>query len=247
MDAIFKFYEGLPRQGPGSTESTLRALEMIENDLPQNPKILDIGCGTGAQTITLAENIGGSITAVDIYPPYLDMIIQKAKNSKLHASINVLNQSMSDLSFPEQSIDLIWSEGAIYLMGFESGLKLWAKFLKPLGFMAITELSWFKDNRPKEAVKYWLKEYPGMNTVEENLKIIKNTGLQIVNHFPLPSEVWWINYYDPVLLRIKEIRDKYPADQDFQELIEETLEEIEIFKSFSNYYGYEFYIVQKFD
>ena len=37
---------------------------------------------------------------------------------------------MDALPFQEEELDLIWSEGAIYNIGFERGMNEWNKFLK---------------------------------------------------------------------------------------------------------------------
>ena len=46
----------LPQQGPGSDASTLRALRML-GELPDAPRVLDLGCGPGRQTLALARSI----------------------------------------------------------------------------------------------------------------------------------------------------------------------------------------------
>ncbi|MBD3228452.1 MAG: hypothetical protein GF329_09710 [Candidatus Lokiarchaeota archaeon] len=53
----------LPRCGPGSIEATRKAFYSMRN-VPTNPKILDIGVGTGMSTIELAKLSGGSIIAI---------------------------------------------------------------------------------------------------------------------------------------------------------------------------------------
>ncbi|MDD2281751.1 MAG: SAM-dependent methyltransferase, partial [Bacteroidales bacterium] len=46
---INEFFTEMERQGPGSTEETLRALSFIGN-LSNKTRIADLGCGTGYQT-----------------------------------------------------------------------------------------------------------------------------------------------------------------------------------------------------
>jgi len=58
-DLFRELTEGLPRQGPGSSEATLRALRMVDG-LSSRPRILDVGCGPGAQTIDLARASGAA-------------------------------------------------------------------------------------------------------------------------------------------------------------------------------------------
>ena len=46
----FEVFEALPRQGPGDRACAERALALCD-ELPATPRILDLGCGVGAQTM----------------------------------------------------------------------------------------------------------------------------------------------------------------------------------------------------
>ena len=139
LDLIIEYHKGNERQGPGSEEATLKALELIPY-LDEKTKILDIGCGTGGQTITLARNIEAQITAVDMLPQFLETLKIKAKENNLINRITAIEMLMDSLSFDEGSFDVIWSEGAIYNIGFEKGLSLWRKYLKDNGYIDVSEI-----------------------------------------------------------------------------------------------------------
>jgi precorrin-6B methylase 2 len=79
-DLFRKLSDGLPRQGPGSTDATLRALAMI-SAMPQRPRILDIGCGSGAQTIDLARATRGTIVALDMAERFLDELRMRSERA----------------------------------------------------------------------------------------------------------------------------------------------------------------------
>ncbi len=245
LEALFRLYEGLERQGPGSTQSTLKALNLIRNDLPLNPQIIDMGCGCGAQTFVLAKELEGKITAIDIYQPYLNQIAEYSRNKAYKSMISCLNQDMVALSLDSLSFDLIWSEGAIYIMGFENGLRTWQSFLRPGGFMVISELSWFRNDPPKEALDYWQQGYPGIKSIPDNLSVAKGTNLEIVGHFSLPDEDWWISYYNPLQIKIDELIDREKPNPGMKSVIRDTIEEMEIMKKYSYFCGYEFYILKK--
>ena len=121
MELFLEVTAGLPRQGPGSTAATLQALSMVAG-LPRPPRILDVGCGPGAQTIDLARATGGSIVAMDLHQPFLHELAARAKEAGVTSHISPIRMSMFAMSFASQSFDLIWSEGAIYIRGFEAGL-----------------------------------------------------------------------------------------------------------------------------
>jgi len=77
---VFTLHEGLPRQGPGSSECTRKAFSFLSG-LPARPEILDIGCGAGMQTIELARLCPGCrITAVDIHQPFLARFIKRPRH-----------------------------------------------------------------------------------------------------------------------------------------------------------------------
>lgn len=243
MEFLFELFKNIPRQGPGSEASTLKALSKIK--LPDNPNILDVGCGTGNQTLTLAKKLNANIKAVDIHQPFLDIIYHLAYHLKLKGRISTSKQSMFEMKFRNEQFHLIWSEGAVYIMGFENGLKNWMPFLKPEGYIALTEISWFKKNPPSELKKFWDLEYPALKTIEENLQIVEKLGLNLIDHFSLPVSDWWDELYNPLKKRIEYFKKKYKSDLDILSILFQTIKEIDLYNNFSDYYGYEFYILQK--
>jgi SAM-dependent methyltransferase len=241
---IFILYSGLPRQGPGSDDCTAKAYRMLTG-LPENPDILDIGCGTGAQTLVLAGLSGGIVDAVDIYLPYLKELDRKAKESGFSGRILTHPASMSSLPVPPGTYDLIWSEGAIYLMGFREGLEYWSRFVRNGGYIVVTEISWLTGAPSYEARTYWEQEYPAMRTIPENIEIIRALGLQSVGTFVLPESAWWETYYTPLGARVEHMRTEYRDDPDVCAMLDGTDAEIAMYRNHSNEYGYVFYLMQK--
>ena len=66
MEAFFKLHSGLPREGPGSDASTRKAIRALPS-LPPSPRVVDLGCGPGRQTLVLAQALSSSIIAADIH------------------------------------------------------------------------------------------------------------------------------------------------------------------------------------
>ncbi len=244
MDIFWEVHSDLPREGPGDLVSTARAYA-VARDLPAQPKILDIGCGPGMQTLDLAKLLQGEIIAIDFHQPFLDELVLRAKKVGLDKHIQTRKMSMFEMDFAPEQFDLIWSEGAIYIMGFEQGFKACYPFLKTDGYMAVTELSWFQANPPQEVLDFWKKSYPGIGTIAENIQRLESQEYRLIDHFHLPDSSWWDNYYNPLAERIAMLRDKYVGNTEAQESLDEEAAEISLFRKYSNYYGYEFYIAQK--
>jgi ubiquinone/menaquinone biosynthesis C-methylase UbiE len=244
MDIFWEIHSGLPREGPGDSTSTARAYAAV-SDLPPQPKILDIGCGPGMQTLDLVKLSGGEIIAIDFHQPFLDELVRRAKEANVEAQIQARKLSMFEMDFEREQFDLVWSEGAIYIMGFKLGFKTCHPFLKPGGYMVVTEASWFHPDPPQEILDFWNAAYPTMGTIEENIRRLEGQGYNLVEHFHLPDSSWWDNYYNPLAERITMLKKKYADNNDALNALDDELAEIELFRKYSSYYGYEFYIAQK--
>ena len=158
------------RQGPGSVEETLRALALTRYDAAAELRVADIGCGTGASTLTIAGHLPNArITAVDLFPEFLDILAQSATTAGYGDRITPLAASMDALPFEPETFDLFWSEGAVYNMGFERGVREWRPFLRPEGVLAVSEITWLRPHPPAEISEYWKTEYPEIATAPEKI------------------------------------------------------------------------------
>jgi ubiquinone/menaquinone biosynthesis C-methylase UbiE len=246
MEIFFEIHKDIPREGPGDNKSTRKAFKMLKK-LPKNSKILDVGCGPGMQTIELAKNTDGIIYALDNHDKFLDHLKNKAKKENLDNKIQMISGSMFTLDkyFKKEELDLIWAEGSIYIIGFKEGIENWKPFLKKGGYLVASEISWLKDNIPKEIKEYWGFEYPNMKNIENNLDVIKKCGYKIIDHFTIPESSWFDNYYDPLEERVSNLYKINKGNKEWEEAINMQIEEIEMYRKYSEYYGYVFYIMQK--
>ncbi len=239
---FFELFEALPRQGPGNFESTSKALKKLP-PMRGDIRILDSGCGTGAQTIALAKLTGGRITAVDNHRPFLEILKRRARAEGLEEKIECVQGDMASLGFPPETFDLAWSEGAAYSVGLETALGHWNQFIKPGGFLVLSELVWFRRNPPEEPVKFFSAEYPGMKYFEDVFVLPEKTGYRLIDYFPLPEEAWLDDFYLPAERKISEMMQKYGGEA--RDSLKAMLDEIEIFRKYSSSYGYGFYLMCK--
>jgi len=244
MTIFWEIHSNLPREGPGDNESTRKAFEMISGSGCEL-NILDMGCGPGMQTLELANLTKGKITAIDNHQPFLETLQERAQEAGIHERIEVINQSMFALSLPENSYDVIWSEGAIYIIGFERGLREWRKFLKPYGYIVVSECCWLKSDPPDDLKAFWDDGYPDMGTIEQNRRRICNCDFNEIGYFVLPVAAWWRYYYNPLAKRLRILRNKYKNNLEAQRELESEIEEIDLFQRYHDYYGYVFFVMQK--
>ena len=240
---FWTIHSSLPREGPGDNKSTQKAYRMLK-DLPKNPRILDVGCGPGMQTVELAKLSAGQIVALDFHEPFLEQLKEAIKKAGVEDRVKAVKGDMCNIKFEDSSFDVIWSEGAIFIIGFEKGLREWRRLLTPSGYVVVSELSWLKHDAPKEAKDYMMQMYPVIKTIEGNVEIVRNSGYRLVGSFVLPSKSWWDNYYTPIEAKLPSLKTRYKDDEEALQVIAYEETEIEMFRKYSDYYGYVFYILQ---
>jgi len=227
----------------GLCKYTRKAFQMLPR--LDKPRILDIGCGPGGPTLELARLSQGEIIGIDIHQPFLDRMTGKIEEAGLSSRVKAVNRSMFDMDFPDDSFDIIWAEGSIWIIGFERGLKEWRRLLKPNGFLVVHEMVWLRPNPPKEICDYWKGVYPGIKTVPENLKQVSGFGYDLIAHFALPEDAWRIEYYGPLEKRVKELRAKYVDDPKTLVMLDEEQREIDIARKYHEWYDSAFFLMQK--
>ena len=244
FDLICEYYASVERQGPGSPEVTIKALSFVDN-LTDESRIADIGCGTGGQTMVLAQNAPGIITGIDLFPTFIDLFNANAAELNLHDRTLGVVGSMDHLSFLDEELDLIWSEGAIYNIGFEQGLKEWRKFLKTEGYIAVSEASWFTSERPAEIDEFWQDAYPGIDTIPNKVEQMQKSGYIPVATFILPENCWTENFYDPQVSAEQIFLKKHAGNKTAEAFIANQRHENQLYYKYKEYYGYVFYIGKK--
>lgn len=244
LQLLIDLHMGAERQGPGDIAETLRAIDLSGLRGRKELKVADIGCGTGASTFILAAELDADIVAVDFLPEFIDALTQRATQSGLNERISVLTASMDALPFQTASLDAIWSEGAIYNIGFEKGVQYWRQFLKPGGILAVSELTWLTADRPAELQAHWHAHYPEVGTASSKLAVLERHGLVPIGYFVLPEHCWLDNYYGPLKQRFPEFLARHGLSDAAVALVAAEQQEIELYERFKEFFSYGFYIAR---
>ncbi len=242
-DVYHELHNNIIKERPGRLDYVDKAFQILPK--LDKPTILDIGCGAGEPTIELAKLSNGMVTGIDIDQKALDKFELKVKEQGLTDRIKIINQSMFNMAFPKESFDIIWSEGSIFVIGFEKGLSEWRRFIKPNGFLVVNDMCWLEPEPPKEIREHWEKLYPGITTVEKNLEMIPVGGYSVFDYFPFPVEAWGEFYFDPLEERIESLRDKFKGDARALEILEKEFREIELYRKYKKWYGSAYFIMKK--
>lgn len=242
---ICEYFSNVERQGPGSPEITVKALNFIDN-LTTQSRIADLGCGTGGQTMTLAQNAPGEVTGLDLFPDFINIFNRNARTIGLSDRVKGVVGSMTEaLPFEKESLDLIWSEGAIYNIGFERGLNQWKQYLKKGGYIAVSEGTWFTAERPAEIEDFWMAHYTEIDTIPNKVAQMQNAGYVPVATFVLPENCWTEYYFAPCCKIQKAFLEKHAGSQTVEEFIAGQRREMELYHKYKKFYGYAFYIGKK--
>lgn len=240
---MLEVFESLPRQGPGSRATTARAVELCPA-LPKAPRVLDLGCGVGAQTLDLVTLTGGTITAVDAYLPFIERLRRRAAKAGVDTRVDAQTGDMDALEPPEQPFDLVWSEGALYNLGLARALEVCASQLTTGGTLAFTDAVWRTEDPPAE-VRTAFADYPTMGRPDDVLTLLEDHGWSVVGHFHLPDDAWWTDFYSPMEARITALRETYASDEDALAALDALADEVRMRRQHGKHYGYTFFVATK--
>lgn len=252
IELLAELHKNNQRQGPGSMEEMQKMLLAAKLDATQPLRIADIGCGTGAASLFLAKTLPQAhITAVDFLPQFLEKLRVHGAEAEVSNRIHTVEISMDALPFAPEEFDCIWSEGAIYNIGFEHGIAAWKPFLKPHGKLVLTEITWLGKERPQKIHDFWTGEYPEIATASVKMAQLEQCGYMPEAYWFLPKDAWEANYYTPLQQNLTAFYERIEQSGNAEkiamakEIIAAEKAEQALYAEYGNYYGYGVYIAQK--
>ena len=190
----------------------------------ENPRILDIGCGSGVPTIELAKLSGGEVTGIDIDQSCIDDFNRKIKEENLADRVKAVNLSLSEMKFPDETFDVVWSEGVVGNIGFKTSLKEWRRLLKHNGYLVI---------------------HYQVSRVADVLPRMSQLGYSLVDTVPLPEDAWWTEFYEPIEEKMDTLLHKYRNNTAALKLLNQYKTEMDMVKKNPSNFSCAFYIMKK--
>ena len=237
MAGFMEVFAGLDCWGPGTAEATRRALTLV----PFAPeRILEIGCGPGMATMTLAEAAGARITATDTAEVALKKLRAKIATSGLAHRIEVQNVDMASIPAPERPWDVIWSEGSAYILGVEKALVDWRALLRPGGVLVFSDMVWRTDPPEDKVRAFWAAEYPAMTTAATRVLQSRRAGYQVLGHFDMGREAMDA-YYRPLAARLNDLEPDLAGSR----VLNDLRREIAVFEAGRGHFSYEMFVLER--
>lgn len=245
MEVLAEIYRPMIRQGPGSDAMSVRAMELAWLDQRSGFRAADIGCGTGATSILLAERCDAEVVAVDLFESFLDGVQERAREAGVTDRITTLAASMDDLPFDAEEFDVIWSEGAAYNMGFAEAARYWRHFLRPGGTLVVSEITWTTAERPREIEDFWVGQYPQIDVPSAKVEVLEQSGYRPEGFFMLPDDCWTQNFYEPLEERLSAVERANGPEPVVAEVVAAHRTELDLYRRFGQYYSYGMYVARR--
>jgi trans-aconitate methyltransferase len=239
-EPIDLLFGGLEKLGPGSDEETLQMLHRVPRE--RLDVVVDAGCGAGRQTMVLVEALRKTVHAVDSHEPFLQTLRRRAAQANVRHLVQVHCMDMQGIASRFPVIDLLWSEGAAYNIGFANALASWSTAIRPGGFAVVSELAWLTKDAPPSAREFFAAAYPGMQPSTENVAIAGRVGYDVLGTHTLSRQAWTEGYYDVLGPRARALAGH--ADDAVRQFAREILTEIDVFNASHGSYGYVFYLLR---
>jgi SAM-dependent methyltransferase len=245
LQLLIDLHKRARRQGPGGDLEIQKMIDLAMLDQSSQLKIADIGCGTGTSALKLANTLNASVIAIDFLPEFIEILQDRIHQEGLAGRVETLVCSMDDLPFKDGDLDLIWSEGAIYNMGFSKGINYWKRFLKPDGLLVVSEITWTTNSRPEEIENHWAQEYPEIGTASEKINILGQGGYSPIAYFTLPEHCWINNYYRPMQSGFPDFLSRNGNSSEAKAIVAAEEKEIDLYERFKDFYSYGVYVARK--
>lgn len=240
-EPIDLLFGGMEKLAPGDNIHTLNVLRLVPRD--RFEIVVDAGCGTGRQTLALARELGTLVNAIDRYQPFLNDLDRRAESAQMADLVRTHRADIKDIPNMFPHIDLLWSEGAAYNIGFANALTIWSAAVDRGGFAVVSELSWLRESVPTLVATFFSNCYPNMQSIAQNCVLAETAGYRVLDTYTLPPAAWVDGYYDVLAPRAQALLGH--PNSSVRDLAIATLQEIEIFNCAENSYGYVFYVLQR--
>lgn len=191
-------------------EITLELVKSI-NLNKDNSKILDLGCGKGAVSVTLAKNLNIQVKGIDAFKPFLEVAIQKAKEYNVSRLCEFVLGDIREAVKTEKDYDLVTYISLGGILGkFDEMVAQMRQTVKTGGYILID------DGFLKTGERIDREGYEHYFSHGETVKQLTSSGDQIVKEYIYPdAQLRELNqsYQSMIEKRSEEIIRRHPSHE----------------------------------
>ncbi len=239
---LFRLFEMVDRLGPGSPGDTIRAWSALAP--PPKARVVEMGAGAGAATRVLLAHTDAVMTAIDQHGPFLERLFAWARAQGVSDRLDTVVADMASPPVEPASVDVVWSEGAAYAIGFERALKTWRPLLVEDGSLALSELVWRTECPPEAARTFFADEYPAMTHPKQCVAVARRCGYRVVDDFFVSAE-GWESYYTPLLSQVDRFEAAAAEEPGVAEVVAAIRAEGQVYRDYGDSFGYLFLALKK--
>lgn len=163
-------------------------------------RVVDAGCGPGADLALLAERLPDArLEGIDRQAHFV--AAARARVSAFGDRVTVRQGDMGQIEGP---VDFIWCAGALYFLGVTEGLTAWRPALAKGGHVCFSEPVWVDADPPQVARDFWA-DYPDITDMEGIADRVTAGGFRVIAARLLQPSAW-AGYYLPMSARIAALR-----------------------------------------
>ncbi len=125
-------------------------------NLQTGQTVLDLGCGAGIDVILAAREVGpsGKVIGLDILPEMVERGREFSAEAGL-SQVEFIEGKMDDIPLPDDSVDVVISNGAINLAARKSRVFAEARrVLRPGGQLCVADLTVDEEDLPPEVLTH---------------------------------------------------------------------------------------------
>lgn len=231
--AFFTLYCDLDREGPGEAADVLWALNHLA--VSGAIDVLDAGCGSGADMVTLAKALpAATILGIEKTPHF----VNEAQARLAHYAPRARAMT-GDMATPGGPFDLIWCAGALYFLGITEALQGWRSALKAGGSVVFSEPVLLGEPTAP-AIAFW-QDYPQITDLDGIVARVEDAGFVAHAHRIIVGAPW-AAYYVPLQARIDRLHMHNP-DARLKAALDESQLEIDRWRAAPDQIAYALLIV----
>lgn len=150
---------------PGGLFATYQSLDNL--NVTDSSKILEIGCGTGQTTATIADMYTCEIIGIDNNDR---MVAQASGHLRNNNSVTVQKASAEFLPFESNIFDVIISESVLVFTSIDRSLREASRVIKPKGKLILLEMT--KEKTLTQSEEEEIKQFYGVTAILSELEWI---------------------------------------------------------------------------